>query len=341
MQEMAAAYAGPHRVVLNRNDRNLGLIGHLNRVMALASGGFVVQNAGDDVSAPDRVAKLVAAWRPPTRACAPCIRRCAGSTPTALATPWTPARPPMAGVTAAEVVADSRPGQGRHLVGASIGWDRRLWDDFGPLPAAALIEDRPIAFRAALSGGIAWIDEPLLDYRAGGASDGGGDAARGFYLKKQRWYRSFQRAYLADLDRRPGADAPDAAALGRAAAAEPRAARLRDRPRRGRLRRPARPPARGAAPGPRPPRPGAAARPAQVPAARGGLRRRPRRTPSHACDRSYRLIQKEKFYGVSAILGIVNEKERRIIPAIHPVASPARCGSPAGSRRSLAHPDRT
>ena len=52
MQAMAAAYAGPHRVVLNRNEQNLGLIGHLNRVMALASGDFVVQNAGDDVSAP-------------------------------------------------------------------------------------------------------------------------------------------------------------------------------------------------------------------------------------------------------------------------------------------------
>ena len=219
MQEMAAAYAGPHRVVLNRNDRNLGLIGHLNRVMTLVSGDFVVQNAGDDVSTPDRVAKLVAAWRadPGVRAVHSAVRRLDAD---GRATPWVPARPPMAGVTAAEVVADSRPGRGRHLVGASMGWDRRLWDDFGPLPAAALIEDRPIAFRAALSGRIAWIDAPLLDYREGGASDGGGDAARGFYLRKQRWYRSFQRAYLADLDRRPGADAPDAAALGRAAAAE-------------------------------------------------------------------------------------------------------------------------
>ena len=38
MQAMAAAYAGPHRVVLNRNARNRGLIGHLNRVMELAGG---------------------------------------------------------------------------------------------------------------------------------------------------------------------------------------------------------------------------------------------------------------------------------------------------------------
>ena len=56
MQEMAAAYSGPHRLVLNRNEKNLGLTAHVSRVMALATGGFVVQNAGDDVSHPERVA---------------------------------------------------------------------------------------------------------------------------------------------------------------------------------------------------------------------------------------------------------------------------------------------
>ena len=123
----------------------------------------------------------------------------------------------MADVTPAEVIADSRPGRHRHLIGASMAWDRRLWDAFGPLPEAALIEDRPIAFRAALEGRIAWLDEPLVDYRVGGASDGAGATARAYRLKRQRWYRSFQRAYLADLDR---ADPGVAAALRPLAAAE-------------------------------------------------------------------------------------------------------------------------
>ena len=63
MQEMAAAYSGPHEVVLNRNEKNLGLTAHVSRVMALATGGFVVQNAGDDVSHPERVARLVPVWQ--------------------------------------------------------------------------------------------------------------------------------------------------------------------------------------------------------------------------------------------------------------------------------------
>ena len=40
MQEMAAAYDGPHRVRLNCNPVNLGLIGHINRVFELAEGAY-------------------------------------------------------------------------------------------------------------------------------------------------------------------------------------------------------------------------------------------------------------------------------------------------------------
>ena len=216
MQAMAAGYRGPHSVRLNRNPRNLGLIGHLNRVMTLVSGDFVVQNAGDDVSAPDRVARLAAAWAADgrVRAVHSAVRRldAAGG-----AAPMVPRWPPMDGVTPAEVIADGRPGRRRHLIGASMGWDRRLWDAFGPLPETALIEDRPIAFRAALEGRIAWLDAALVDYRPGGASDGEGAEPAAYRLARARWHRSYQRSYLADLER---ADPAVAAALRPLAAAE-------------------------------------------------------------------------------------------------------------------------
>ena len=35
MQEMAAAYSGPHRVILNRNPKNLGITAHVDRIMEL------------------------------------------------------------------------------------------------------------------------------------------------------------------------------------------------------------------------------------------------------------------------------------------------------------------
>jgi glycosyltransferase involved in cell wall biosynthesis len=54
MQEMAAGYDGPHKVVLNRNEPNLGLTAHFNTIMAMATGEFVIVAAGDDVSEPER-----------------------------------------------------------------------------------------------------------------------------------------------------------------------------------------------------------------------------------------------------------------------------------------------
>ena len=59
MQEMAAAYDGPHKVVLNRNEPNLGIAGHFNRIMEKAEGEFVLVNAGDDISLPDRTLATV------------------------------------------------------------------------------------------------------------------------------------------------------------------------------------------------------------------------------------------------------------------------------------------
>jgi glycosyltransferase involved in cell wall biosynthesis len=58
MQEMAAAYRGPHRVVLNRNSSNLGIGAHVSKVFDLARGTLIVMAAGDDVSAPNRTSRL-------------------------------------------------------------------------------------------------------------------------------------------------------------------------------------------------------------------------------------------------------------------------------------------
>jgi glycosyltransferase involved in cell wall biosynthesis len=41
MEEMANAYHGPHTVILNRNPKNLGIGGHVNRVMELAQGEWI------------------------------------------------------------------------------------------------------------------------------------------------------------------------------------------------------------------------------------------------------------------------------------------------------------
>jgi len=49
-------------VVLNRNERNLGNLGNWERMCELAHGELLVKADGDDVSLPERAARIAAAW---------------------------------------------------------------------------------------------------------------------------------------------------------------------------------------------------------------------------------------------------------------------------------------
>jgi glycosyltransferase involved in cell wall biosynthesis len=197
MQAMAAAYSGPHRVILNRNPKNLGITAHVDRIMELTSGAFVVQNAGDDVSVPERTEALVAAWLASgRRAKAIHSARRRLDEDGGLHEVIDDGPRILAGLSPLEVIRDHGT-----LVGAGLGWDREIWRVFGPLGPTPVFDDFPTAFRASLLGEIAYLDAPLLHYRMGGISSrpvghAGMNYLHGFRIKDLRWHRSFWRAYL-------------------------------------------------------------------------------------------------------------------------------------------------
>lgn len=59
MQEMAAAYEGPHEVRVRQSEVNFGIARHFDTVMRVASGNWVLVAAGDDISHPARTAACV------------------------------------------------------------------------------------------------------------------------------------------------------------------------------------------------------------------------------------------------------------------------------------------
>src|SRR5262245_29481692 len=59
--EAVRDYSGPHELVLNRNDRNLGISEHVNRITRLARGDLLIASDGDDVSSPIRTERCVEA----------------------------------------------------------------------------------------------------------------------------------------------------------------------------------------------------------------------------------------------------------------------------------------
>lgn len=199
MEEMAAAYAGPHRVRLNRNPRNLGIPGHLDRIMELSEGAFVVQNAGDDISAPQRTERLVAAWLASGRRAKAVHSAKLRIDATGRVQGRLPEREPLHRHTPLALLR--RPPD---VYGAAMGFDREVFEVFGPLGPKPLLEDYPICLRAATLGEVIYLHEPLLRYRIGGlswreAEPLGFYALYGHRLKRLRWHLSFSRLYLDDM----------------------------------------------------------------------------------------------------------------------------------------------
>lgn len=159
MQEEAAAYRGPHRVILNRNATNLGVAGNYNRAASLASGDLVVIQDGDDISRPDRTATLAQAAQQPTPVDMVCSHFSmidgAGQ-----ALPEWPL-PPVAPLTLEDALR-----QGSiSAAGCACAYSRSLWTKYGPIDQDVFQEDMVLPFRALLERGIRVVDEPLVQYR--------------------------------------------------------------------------------------------------------------------------------------------------------------------------------
>jgi glycosyltransferase involved in cell wall biosynthesis len=165
IQQVVSEYHGPHRVVLNRNERNIGISGHLSRLARMSRGELLFIAAGDDISVPDRCSRVVQFWLDHDRK------------PDLIATDLadlddhgqTHERVSPHELTECHSFDDwlaHRPGS----VGAAHTWTRRLLDRFGDIMPGAMAEDEIMTFRAIMSGGAVNLREPLVLYRRGGLS---------------------------------------------------------------------------------------------------------------------------------------------------------------------------
>jgi glycosyltransferase involved in cell wall biosynthesis len=60
IKEAVKDYNGPHKIVINRNEPNMGLVPHVNReLFELSHGDFIFLNGGDDISLPNRIERGV------------------------------------------------------------------------------------------------------------------------------------------------------------------------------------------------------------------------------------------------------------------------------------------
>lgn len=159
MQEEAQAYKGPHKVILNRNPTNLGVAQHYNRAAGLASGEIVIVQDGDDISAPERTAKVARAFNEPTpvdMVCSDVVMIDKDGQPLPPRE-----RAPVSPLTLSEAVAMGS----ISAAGCACAYSKSLWLKYGPMDAEVLQEDVVLPFRALLERGIRVLDEPLVEYR--------------------------------------------------------------------------------------------------------------------------------------------------------------------------------
>jgi hypothetical protein len=217
LQDVAAAYRGPHRVRARRNAANLGIGAHWNRLVEETAGELLVCAAGDDLSLPHRVRRLAAAWD------------ASGGTLDLVASHYLDME--LDGTAGGEVAIEDlgalsfegwlarRP----FTLGATHLFTRRLMRRFGPFLPGLWYEDPVVALRALLSGGCATVPEPLIRYRRGGTSKvphaESGAVLRGWIATQAKRVLVEIAQFEADADRAGRGDAVRAA-LARTAARE-------------------------------------------------------------------------------------------------------------------------
>ena len=161
MREMAHTYAGPHSVVLNRNARNLNVGGHVNNLNRLAKGELVVAAAGDDISQPDRVSRLVEAWLATGKQSGLLHSACTMITESGalIGERGYPALEELASAESA-IVNNAR------VIGATEAWDRSLFNRYGDFRDGLVHEDQALTFRSLLAGRpVTYVNRPLVVYR--------------------------------------------------------------------------------------------------------------------------------------------------------------------------------
>ena len=197
IKETVEGYTGKHRVILNRNEHNLGLARHHSKVFEISNGDIIVGAASDDVSCPERVETVVEEFTKGGRDIM--IVHSSG---------WmideTGKRMGKIGQAFAKEYPYDIPlmiKKPHTLTGATMAWRRDLMAEFGPMHEDVKNDDNALLYRAVLLGRIAYTDKCLVGRRLVPESLGTviNDQLQG-HLQYYQWWSALARQVLSDLE---------------------------------------------------------------------------------------------------------------------------------------------
>lgn len=161
IQKIVENYDGPHKVVLNRNPKNLGINKHLNVLNRISSGNVIIAASGDDISLPNRSERIIEVFETQRAMLVhsdAIVENSSGQ----------PAAHPFRKALFFHSTDMKRAAVSKALyLGATSAWHKDLYTKYGPMPEGKVFDDLILGFRAALEEGVRTISEPLIRYRIG------------------------------------------------------------------------------------------------------------------------------------------------------------------------------
>ena len=164
IKEKLKNYQGPHKIILNRNEKNLGIGGHISKVwFSIAKGDWIIVSAGDDVSLPNRVEKLMEyANENISLIHHNCffIDEKSREISDRNKTDYSKCIEIFEKNDIEETIRT-----GMFVKGATMCINKKVLDIFGPFNSNIVQEDKILAYRAQFFGKIVHLDDRLMKYR--------------------------------------------------------------------------------------------------------------------------------------------------------------------------------
>jgi glycosyltransferase involved in cell wall biosynthesis/cellobiose-specific phosphotransferase system component IIB len=171
IEQLATEYQGPHQLTLNRNSSNLGIGRHFIHIMEhLVDGELVVASGGDDISAPNRVSRIVEQWLQQGK---PALIAHALEEIDEQGQPFAGSRTVQYRLQKAPDKWSLPFALQQYLhspfplpfIGAALAYRTDIYRLFGTPQAEPAYEDHLMYFRALLSDGLHYFPEILVKYR--------------------------------------------------------------------------------------------------------------------------------------------------------------------------------
>ncbi len=172
--DLVKNYKGNHKVILNRNEMNLGIAEHLNKIIDLTKGDFLVFAAGDDISMPRRVNEMVDVWLNSGKRFksifSNAIKIDAANCELGFYFEGIPSYTDSLESLLEQIKKCSFLQDLVWQFGATQGFEKGLHRVYGKFHTNAIQEDGILSLRALLQGEIGYIDDALIKYRVHNSS---------------------------------------------------------------------------------------------------------------------------------------------------------------------------